>query len=123
MTAWIVWAISVSGMVTLGAWSYLGANRRSEFAFVGPITTGDILRSEAHTLTQWGARVIRIYWPVVERSLATGLKFAFGHLGRTYHAFLDKVFGKEEIAKGRSTSFFLKYISEFKEELSKDDRI
>jgi hypothetical protein len=118
--SWIIWTISLGGLVVIAMF----ALRRFSPADVSGsvhLTAGDLLRDEIDTLVTVSVRILDRIRPLVMRSASKTYMITKAIIGMLYGRFHDRIYGKHEIEQGKTVSFFLKRIRQFKEELTRDD--
>lgn len=119
-TLWIIWSASLLLAVTLVGLSMRRMPKEAIGAASG-MTAGDIIRTEADIVKDLLSRWYVFTRPIIERKTSAALLIVRHWLLRVTLHLDERIYGKGGIEEGRSASFFVKRIREFKDELTRDE--
>lgn len=110
-------------MVIFGTISYRQAKHRDEFVFSVGLGAGDLLRNELLWLREECYQVYIFVRPVIAHVLMRTGEFLYRSGFELYGKFTRNIFGRIDVKEAKNTSFFVKHIREFKDELAREDKI
>ena len=120
---WTLWIISIIIMAVLAALNYRDVSSRDGFVHARGFGFGDLFRREVAIIGEVIKQMTELARPFLANVLMRTGIYLFRKGGELYGAFSRKVFGRVDLKKGKTASFFIKHISEFKEELARDERL
>jgi hypothetical protein len=119
-TLWIIWFVSLLLAVVLIGLSMRRVPKEAIDAASG-ITVGDIIRTEADIVRDLLSRWYACIRPIAQKKTSAALLVVRRWLLRVTSHIDKRIYGKGDIEEGRSASFFVKRIREFKDQLTRDE--
>jgi hypothetical protein len=116
----VFWIGALFAMITI-VLSYGRRMDKQEFTVAQGITVGDVVREEIDAALRLGSKIAASARPHLASMVALARSRAsrfFFYLSRRIDS---NIYGKQEISYGKTASFFMKQIREFKNDLSRDE--
>jgi len=116
----VFWIGALFVMITI-VLSYGRRMDKQEFTVAQGITVGDVVREEIDAALRLGSKIAASVRPHLASMVALARSRAsrfFFYLSRRIDS---NIYGKQEISCGKTASFFMKQIREFKNDLSRDE--
>jgi len=120
--AMFLWFASLAMIAGCTLYGVRGVRRGVFIPHYKPETVGDVFRHEVRTIMEFGSEIADLFRPIIAEFLMNLGKFIYRKGFALYGVFSKHVFGRLDLDKGKTASFFLKQIREFKDELNREAR-
>lgn len=116
-TLFIIWLTALLVLFGMLIVAHFRMSRDSSANIRVPNDFGEFLSMELHDVESQFRRLVHVFRPHGKQAVSYVVLVS----RRGYDVFIERIFGRTEITKGKTTSFFLKHISEHKETRGGDD--
>lgn len=119
-TLFIIWLVALFVLSSTLAYAHIRMKRVHTFAQARvPNDFSEFIAQELHDISLHLRRAAHVMRPHGKQAVGYAVLLS----RRGYDMFTERVFGRMEVTKGKTTSFFLKHISENKENRDRGEDI
>ncbi len=118
-----LWVCALVLIVAIIAYGVIGISRGKLVVRGNPETMSDVVRTYVESFVLLMQRIAQLLRPLLAGVLVSGSRVLYQGSMQLYGNVSAKIFGKHAVPRGNRTSFFIKHIREFKEELVRDARL
>ncbi len=118
-----LWVCALVLIIAIIAYGVIGISRGKLVVRGTPETMSDVVRAYVESFVLLMQRIAQLLRPLLAGVLVSGSRVLYQGSMQLYGNVSAKIFGKYVVPRGNRTSFFIKHIREFKEELVRDARL